>query len=207
LNTGSPRSGENLRQFGPPVASASKKITAASGNGCSPSEPIPATTTFKNDGQAKVPKVCQRAECSHGVEKLPSVADRPPVGGSDKGFDVRCLFILKGASRTTTKRAECFVTWYSNKATHRIRSDVPRCAAVESESPSPVPTATYAARHAGHFGMNAKIALGTIQLAKERQRRPALLQQRAVMISPSRNRYRQRDWLRVRNRHGDAPSP
>jgi hypothetical protein len=122
-------------------------------------------------------------------------------------FGVTCLFILKEAPFTTTKRAECFASWYSNKATHTIRSDVLSCAAVESESPSPVPTATYAARHAGHFGMNAKIALGTIQLAKERQRRPVLLQQRAVTISPSRNRYRQRDWRRVRNRHGAAPSP
>jgi hypothetical protein len=30
---------------------------------------------------------------------------------------------------------------------------------------------------------------------------------RAAMISPSRNRYQQRNWRRVRNRHAAAPSP
>ena len=40
-----------------------------------------------------------------------------------------------------------------------------RYAAVEKEIPTPVANAMYVATHSGHFGIKARIALGTIHLA------------------------------------------
>jgi hypothetical protein len=53
----------------------------------------------------------------------------------------------------------------TSDATHKITSRIRRYAAVGREIPMPVARATYAATHAGHFGSNASIALGTIQPA------------------------------------------
>ena len=52
--------------------------------------------------------------------------------------------------------------------THRITDAARKCVATENESPIPVQTATYAARHSGHFGSSARIAPGMIQLAISR---------------------------------------
>lgn len=43
--------------------------------------------------------------------------------------------------------------------------------AVETESPTPVPIATYAAKHNGHLGNSARIAPGTIHRAMPKRRR------------------------------------
>lgn len=97
---------------------------------------------------------------------------------------------------------------YSSHTMHKIRSDARRCAAVERESPKPVPTATYATRHAGHFGTSARIAPGTIQPAMSRQRgrmtpndeiqRPAL----ADLLALRPVRSHQADWI---DRHPGSP--
>ena len=52
-----------------------------------------------------------------------------------------------------------------NKAnpTLRTRSDTRRCVAAESEIPTPVQIAMYAAKHIGHLGNIATIAPGMIQ--------------------------------------------
>ena len=47
-------------------------------------------------------------------------------------------------------------------------------AAVEIESPTPVPIATYAARHNGHLGNSTRTALGTIHRAIPERRRTKL---------------------------------
>src|SRR4029434_7133740 len=49
--------------------------------------------------------------------------------------------------------------------THRITSATAKCVAAENESPIPVQTATYAARHIGDCGVSAKIAPEMIQPA------------------------------------------
>jgi hypothetical protein len=58
-----------------------------------------------------------------------------------------------------------------SRPTERMSSDVRRCVATETERPRPVQAATYAARHTGHFGISAKIALGAIRLAMLSNRR------------------------------------
>ena len=60
---------------------------------------------------------------------------------------------------------------YTNDAAHRITSNNLSDDAVETEIPTPVPMATYAARHAGHFGKTARIVPGTSHPAMPRERR------------------------------------
>src|SRR5215475_3113443 len=60
---------------------------------------------------------------------------------------------------------------YVRDPTQSMISSIRKYVAVDNESPNPVPTATYAARHAGHFGKSARMALGTIHPAMSRQRR------------------------------------
>jgi hypothetical protein len=49
-----------------------------------------------------------------------------------------------------------------------------RYVAVDTDSPTPVPIAAYAARHTGHFGTSARMAPGTIHREMSRQRRTSL---------------------------------
>jgi hypothetical protein len=49
----------------------------------------------------------------------------------------------------------------SSAATHRISSDVRRFDAVATEIPTPLNSATYAARQAGHLGSKTGVALET----------------------------------------------
>lgn len=60
-------------------------------------------------------------------------------------------------------------------------------AAVETERPTPVTIAMYAARHSGHFGKKARIAPGTTHLAVPERRRTKVGEsqflQQAVFIS------------------------
>jgi hypothetical protein len=58
----------------------------------------------------------------------------------------------------------------SSELTHRITRAVRRDEAVASETPTPK-SATYAARHAGHFGSRTSVTPGTIQLARPKHRR------------------------------------
>jgi hypothetical protein len=51
----------------------------------------------------------------------------------------------------------------SKAATHRISRDIRRLAALATEIPTPLNSATYAAIQAGHFGSKTSVALGTIQ--------------------------------------------
>jgi hypothetical protein len=80
---------------------------------------------------------------------------------------------------------------YDSDATHRITSSIRRYAAVDTESPIPVPSAMYAARHAGHFGTSARMTPGAIHPAMPRQRRAnpgrcgSLSNVRALIVSRS----------------------
>jgi len=55
------------------------------------------------------------------------------------------------------KRCPRLAAKYDSEATHRIVSSSRRYVAVGTESPTPVPIATQAARHAGHFGSSARV--------------------------------------------------
>jgi hypothetical protein len=55
---------------------------------------------------------------------------------------------------------------HDNDATHKDISSMRKYAAVETESPTPVPIAMYAARHTGHFGKSARMTPGAIHLDK-----------------------------------------
>src|SRR5437879_11149699 len=73
----------------------------------------------------------------------------------------------------------------------RARSDTRRCVAAESEIPTPVQIAMYAARHIGHFGNIARIAPGMIQPKTSTHRRANVRglefsQQRSVFIDTLR---------------------
>jgi len=75
--------------------------------------------------------------------------------------------------------------------TLRIKSDKRKCVAAESESPIPLQTAMYAAKHIGHFGSIARIAPGMIQPKPSTNRRAnvralELSQQRSGFIDTSR---------------------
>src|SRR5713226_3911097 len=63
---------------------------------------------------------------------------------------------------------------YDSDAAHTITSSIRRYAAVDTESPTPVPIATYAARHAGHFGKSARTVPETIHPAMSRRRRASV---------------------------------
>jgi len=58
-----------------------------------------------------------------------------------------------------------------NDEMHTTTNSIRTYVAVDIERPTPVPKARYAARHAGHFGSSARIALGTIHPAMSRHRR------------------------------------
>jgi len=60
---------------------------------------------------------------------------------------------------------------YESDAMHRITSSILRWDAAETESPTPVPSAIYAAMHIGHFGNSASTVPGTIHRAISRPRR------------------------------------
>src|SRR5689334_7189664 len=60
---------------------------------------------------------------------------------------------------------------YDSDATHRSTKSVRRYAALDIETPTPVPTAMYAARHAGHFGSNASVIPGRPHRTTSSQRR------------------------------------
>jgi hypothetical protein len=68
-------------------------------------------------------------------------------------------------------RRNRLIAKYNSVAPHITTSKIRRYVAVDTESASPVPTATYAARHIGHFGNNARMALGKIHPAISRPRR------------------------------------
>src|SRR5438874_11513909 len=72
-----------------------------------------------------------------------------------------------------------------------IRSNTRKCVAAESESPIPLQSAMYAARHIGHFGSIARIAPGMIQPKTSTYRRADVRglefsQQRSVFIDTLR---------------------
>ena len=50
---------------------------------------------------------------------------------------------------------------YASEATHRLTSSIRRDVAVDTDSPTPVPIATEAAKQAGHLGKSARTAPGT----------------------------------------------
>jgi hypothetical protein len=66
---------------------------------------------------------------------------------------------------------KCRIARYEIDAAHPMRREYLRCAAVDSDTPRPVPIAIYATRHAGHFGKSASIAPGTIHPAMRLHRR------------------------------------
>ena len=59
-------------------------------------------------------------------------------------------------------------------AAQKNRSAERKCVAADKESPIPVPAATYAAMHKGHFGSNIRNALGISQPASAPIRRAIL---------------------------------
>jgi hypothetical protein len=69
------------------------------------------------------------------------------------------------------RRNKYFTERQSSAPTHRINNENCRLLAPGSESPTPVQTATYAAKHMGHFGISARIAPGTSQPAVSRHHR------------------------------------
>ena len=98
--------------------------------------------------------------------------------------------------------------------THRITDAARKCVATENESPIPVQTATYAARHSGHFGSSARIAPGMIQLAisrpcrKRDTGRRALSPARVLIWQHWRAFTRAPPWIRSRrSRTLATPSP
>ena len=56
-------------------------------------------------------------------------------------------------------------------ATQAPMSPVRRIDAAATEREIPVPSATYAAKHAGHFGSNARISVGSENFAQAKRRR------------------------------------
>src|ERR1700730_14874306 len=83
------------------------------------------------------------------------------------------FFAIRRNHRFTraTKRRTRLATRYESDTTHRLISSTCRYAAVDTESPIPVPIAMYAATHTGHFGTSARMAPGAIHPAISRQRR------------------------------------
>ncbi len=71
----------------------------------------------------------------------------------------------------------------SNEAPHSVRSNNRRYIAVERVSPSPVQTATYAAKHAGHFGSNAQAAPEETHPASSRPRRAVVGDSEFIFIT------------------------
>jgi hypothetical protein len=72
-----------------------------------------------------------------------------------------------------------------------IRRDTCKCVAAENESPIPLQSAMYAARHIGHFGSSARIAPGMIQPKTSTHQQANVRglefsQQRSVLIGASR---------------------
>jgi hypothetical protein len=68
----------------------------------------------------------------------------------------------------------------TSDATHNTTSIVRSHVAVGKEIPRPVASATYAATQAGHLGISASVALGTIQPAISLTRRHRDAGQRAL---------------------------
>src|SRR5262245_24620617 len=76
---------------------------------------------------------------------------------------------------------------YSSADTDTISSAIRRYEAAVNEMPIPLNIATYAATHAGHLGISASVAPGTIHPANSvlrRHQRGAALQQVALMCVP-----------------------
>src|SRR5215469_907626 len=81
---------------------------------------------------------------------------------------------FKISAFATARRNKYLTARQNSAATDRIGSDNCRLAVARNESPTPVQTATYAAKHMGHFCVSARIAPGTSQLAVSRHRRATL---------------------------------
>src|SRR5258705_13969379 len=77
------------------------------------------------------------------------------------------------------------MTAQTNAATHELTSDVFSSEAVPTEREIPVPSATYAARQAGHFGSNARTSAGNDHRAIFNER-----QQVGLFICDSHSRNR-----------------
>ena len=81
------------------------------------------------------------------------------------------VHVLSDACGRAIKRRVCLATRNPSEITHAMINRTLRFAAAATESPSPVQSAMYAARHAGHFGISARIALGRIQPTRSTARR------------------------------------
>jgi hypothetical protein len=75
---------------------------------------------------------------------------------------VWCAYL--SANRNVPANTQASVT------TQALMSSVRRIDAAATESEIPVPSATYAARHAGHFGSNARMSVGSEHFAQAKRR-------------------------------------
>jgi hypothetical protein len=82
------------------------------------------------------------------------------------------------------KRRVCLAARNTSEITHTMINSTRTLPTAATESPSPVQSAMYAARHIGHFGISARIAPGIIQPAILPLRRATLQQPRSLTCAP-----------------------
>src|ERR1041385_7701984 len=92
---------------------------------------------------------------------------------------------LPGSSRPIGSVRKVLANSKINIATHTPMSDVLRREAAATDSETPVPTATYAAKQAGHFGNSASTSAGSDHRANFTER-----QQLEWFIGDSHSRSR-----------------
>ena len=90
-----------------------------------------------------------------------------------------CVYLRKSAakgflpaSRSITADRAALTNTQASVATQTPISSVRKIDAAATESEIPVPSATYAAKHAGHFGNNARTIVGSEHFAQAKRRCP-----------------------------------
>jgi hypothetical protein len=94
------------------------------------------------------------------LSRLPSDSRRPVIIPQERPAGIR-----------ENRRRRRPVARYASDTRQTVTSPIRKWDAVEAESPTPVPSAIYAAMHTGHFGNSASTVPGIAHRASSKQRR------------------------------------